>query len=117
MDRVLVRARMTFKAMHFYCSNYPGISNIDLEIVAGHLCSVVGIVGSGKSTLLQVILGELELDSGSVTINGTISYASQEPWLFEGTIRNNIVFIEEFDEQRYGIGHYLLNFIKCTYYI
>lgn len=77
-----------------------GIENIDLNVVAGRLCSIVGIVGSGKSTILQVILGELELDSGSVTINGTVSYASQEPWLFEGTIRQNILFVEPYDEQR-----------------
>lgn len=83
-----------------HSSYSAGIKNIDLNIEVGRLCSIVGIVGSGKSTLFQVILGELELDSGSVTINGTVSYASQEPWLFEGTIRQNIVFIEKFVEER-----------------
>lgn len=79
-----------------------GIKNIDLNVTNGRLCSIIGIVGSGKTTLLQVILGELELDSGSVTIDGTVSYASQEPWLFEGTIRQNIVFVEPFNEKRYN---------------
>lgn len=79
-----------------------GIFNIDMDIQPGLLCAVVGSVGAGKSTLLNVILGELELDDGSITINGTLSYAGQEPWLFEGTIRNNIVFVEEYDEQRYN---------------
>ncbi|XP_053685732.1 ATP-binding cassette sub-family C member 4 [Sabethes cyaneus] len=78
-----------------------GLSSVTATIDEGQLCAVIGAVGSGKSTLLQVILGELEVDEGLVQVNGTISYAAQEPWLFEGSIRNNITFIEDYDEQRY----------------
>ncbi|XP_062563901.1 probable multidrug resistance-associated protein lethal(2)03659 [Armigeres subalbatus] len=78
-----------------------GIRNITLAVEKGKLCAVVGLVGSGKSTLLQVILGELELDEGQLEISGDISYASQEPWLFEGSVKNNIVFIEDYNEKRY----------------
>ncbi|XP_049530637.1 ATP-binding cassette subfamily C member 4 [Anopheles darlingi] len=78
-----------------------GIESVSLQVEPGKLCVLVGQVGSGKSTLLQVLLGELELDEGSVEINGTISYAAQEPWLFEGSVRNNILFTEEYDERRY----------------
>lgn len=77
-----------------------GLFGLNVHI-SPELCAIVGPVGSGKSTLLNVILGELELDMGSITVNGSISYASQEPWLFEGSVRNNIVFVEEFNEQRY----------------
>lgn len=77
-----------------------GIVNVGLAIETGQLCGIIGSVGSGKSTLLQVILGELEIDSGSLSITGTLSYAAQEPWLFEGSIRQNIVFVEKFDEKR-----------------
>lgn len=79
-----------------------GIFNIDLEIQPGVLCAVVGPVGSGKSTLLNAVIGELDLDEGTITVDGTMSYAGQEPWLFEGSIRNNILFVEEYDEQRYN---------------
>lgn len=41
------------------------------------------------------------MDDGDCIINGSISYASQETWLFEGTVRSNIVFIEDFDPKRY----------------
>uniref|UniRef100_A0A182M8V5 Uncharacterized protein n=1 Tax=Anopheles culicifacies TaxID=139723 RepID=A0A182M8V5_9DIPT len=78
-----------------------GIESITLTIDPGRLCVLVGPVGSGKSTLLQVLLGELELDDGRVDIYGTVSYAAQEPWLFEGSVRNNILFTGEYDERRY----------------
>lgn len=82
------------------CSD-RGLDNVTLQIEDRGLCAIIGTVGSGKSTLLQVVLGELELDSGNLTVNGTVSYAAQEPWLFEGTIRANIVFIDAYDEHRY----------------
>lgn len=50
---------------------------------------VVGAVGSGKSTLLHMILHELPCSSGRVEVAGTVSYASQDPWLFVG---KNIYF-------------------------
>ncbi|XP_055536617.1 probable multidrug resistance-associated protein lethal(2)03659 isoform X2 [Wyeomyia smithii] len=78
-----------------------GIRDFNLSVEKSKLCAIVGPVGSGKSTLLQVFLGELELDEGRLEISGDISYASQEPWLFEGSVKNNIVFIENFNEKRY----------------
>lgn len=72
-----------------------------LEILEHKTYGVIGLVGSGKSTLLQVILGELDIDSGMIEVNGTFSYASQEPWMFYGTIRQNIVFSEQFEAERY----------------
>lgn len=64
------------------------------------MCAIIGPVGSGKSTILQTILGELPLDNGHLLVNGTVSYASQEPWLFEGTVRQNIVFTEKYNAKR-----------------
>ncbi|KFB46273.1 AGAP004602-PA-like protein [Anopheles sinensis] len=75
--------------------------NVTLTVEKANLCVIVGSVGSGKSTMLQVILGELELDEGRLEINGNVSYAPQEPWLFEGTVKNNIVFTEDYQEKRY----------------
>lgn len=59
-------------------------------------------VGSGKTTLLEALLGELELDSGTIEFNGKLSYANQVPWLFEGSVKSNILFSEEYDEKRYS---------------
>lgn len=52
-------------------------------------------------SLIQAILGELMPLSGAVEVNGTVSYACQEPWLFPGTVRQNILFGMPMDKQRY----------------
>lgn len=78
-----------------------GIFNMNLMVDGGSLCAVIGPVGSGKSTLLNVIIGELDLDEGDVEINGRLSYAGQEQWLFGGTVRQNIIFVDKYDEKRY----------------
>lgn len=77
------------------------LSNIDLTIKPGTLCVVVGQVGSGKSSLLQLLLNELPVNSGTVEVVGKPSFASQEPWLFVSTVKDNILFGEEFDKSRY----------------
>lgn len=53
----------------------------------GFLTTIIGAVGSGKSTLLLMILGELPCNQGSLSVSGTVSYASQEPWLFVGNFK------------------------------
>jgi ATP-binding cassette, subfamily C (CFTR/MRP), member 4 len=82
-------------------SSKIGILSIDLEIGKENLTVIIGQVGSGKSTLLEVILKELPLTEGLLKVNGVISYAAQESWIFEGSIKNNIIFTNKFDKNRY----------------
>ncbi|XP_015127765.1 multidrug resistance-associated protein 4 [Diachasma alloeum] len=77
------------------------LCDINITIKSGTLTAVVGPVGAGKSSLLQLILGELHSTHGHVTVGGSVSYASQEPWLFAGSVRNNILFGQPYDEARY----------------
>ncbi|XP_052903481.1 ATP-binding cassette sub-family C member 4-like [Anopheles moucheti] len=63
--------------------------------------AIIGSIGAGKSTLLNMIIGEQCATKGQVTVNGTISYCPQNPWLFEGTIKQNVIFLEPYDEKRY----------------
>ena len=55
-----------------------------------------------QSSFLQTILGELPIHSGKISIQGKLGYAAQDPWLFDGTVRQNILFGNEYDDQRYN---------------
>ncbi|XP_017000056.2 probable multidrug resistance-associated protein lethal(2)03659 [Drosophila takahashii] len=77
------------------------LSGVNLKIHPGTLLAIVGHTGSGKSSLIQAVLGELRAESGEIKVNGSISYASQEPWLFSGTVRQNILFGQPMDRRRY----------------
>lgn len=77
------------------------LKGVSLDVRGDCLVMVVGAVGSGKSSLLQAFIDELQLNSGICDINGEITYAGQEPWLFSGTVRENVLFGLDFDKQRY----------------
>ncbi|KAM3966828.1 LOW QUALITY PROTEIN: putative multidrug resistance-associated protein lethal(2)03659 [Aphomia sociella] len=79
------------------------LTDLSLTIKPGKLIAVIGPVGAGKSSLLHVLLRELPLTSGSLHIGGTVSYASQEPWLFAGSVRQNILFGQAMDRPRYNM--------------
>ncbi|CAH1104174.1 unnamed protein product [Psylliodes chrysocephalus] len=77
------------------------LEDINLEFQPGQLIAVVGPVGAGKSCLLHLIMGELPLFSGRLNVRGVVSYASQEAWLFVGSVRQNILFGRHFEYHRY----------------
>lgn len=93
----------------------PTLCNVSMEIKSRSLTLLVGPVGSGKSSLLNLLLDELPIGAGSLSLlahgkNGTtrvtsrdirISYASQDPWLFSGSVRDNILFGQPYDKLRY----------------
>ncbi|CAH0558003.1 unnamed protein product [Brassicogethes aeneus] len=78
------------------------LDQVNLNLPKGELVGIIGLVGAGKSSLLQTILGEIEVVDGSLDINGTISYASQEPWIFAATVRQNITFGAPYDKIKYN---------------
>jgi ATP-binding cassette subfamily C (CFTR/MRP) protein 4 len=83
-----------------HVGNRKIIENINFKINSG-LMVLTGPMASGKSLLLYVIMQEYQSVEGNLNINGKISYASQEPWLFPSTIKQNILFGENYDEKRY----------------
>lgn len=85
---------------------------LNVEFPKGKLIGVVGPVGAGKSAFLQLLLRELPLESGSLSINGSISYASQEPWMFSASIKKNIIFGEKYDPDRYNAVIHTCGLVK-----
>jgi len=68
------------------------------------LVMIIGGVSSGKSALLNAILGEMKSHSSrtqSRIVNGKIAYVPQSPWLQKNTIKENILFGKEFNQQLY----------------
>jgi ATP-binding cassette subfamily B protein len=96
------------------------LHQIDFAINRGETLGIVGPPGSGKTTLLQLLMRLYDVDAGTISIDGTdirhlrtadlralMSLAPQEPFLFAGTVRDNITFGNDFvkDEQLYQITH------------
>ncbi|XP_074149416.1 ATP-binding cassette sub-family C member 12 isoform X1 [Sminthopsis crassicaudata] len=79
----------------------PVLREISLTVKKGKVLGICGNVGSGKSSLIAAILGQMQLWNGSVAVNGTVAYVSQQAWIFHGNMRENILFGEKFDRQRY----------------
>jgi ATP-binding cassette subfamily C (CFTR/MRP) protein 4 len=77
------------------------LNDVSLEASSGELVGIAGADGSGKSTLLQVILKEIEPTTGFVDVKGVVSYAVQEAWIFSASVRQNILFGEEMDLEKY----------------
>lgn len=61
----------------------------------------MGSVGSGKSSFLSGILGEMYKFKGFININGSIAYAPQLAFIQNTSLRNNILFGKEYEEQFY----------------
>ncbi|XP_063601958.1 ATP-binding cassette sub-family C member 3-like [Penaeus indicus] len=77
------------------------LEDINLEIGHKKLVAVVGSVGAGKSSLISALLGEMKKVEGKVVVNGRMAYVSQQAWLQNATLRENIVWGQPFDETRY----------------
>lgn len=81
--------------------NVATLAEIKLTIPRGALCAIVGGVGSGKSSLISALAGEMRQTSGTVTLSSSTAVCAQTAWIQSTTIRDNIVFGNVFDPQRY----------------
>ncbi|XP_052481315.1 ABC transporter C family member 12 isoform X3 [Gossypium raimondii] len=80
----------------------PTLSNINLEVPVGSLVAIVGGTGEGKTSLVSAMLGEIPADANSsLAIRGTVAYVPQVSWIFNATVRNNILFGCSFQPERY----------------
>lgn len=79
----------------------PALQQVSFTVRRGELLAVIGPVGAGKSSLLSAVLGELPKDKGFINVTGRIAYVSQQPWVFSGTVRSNILFDKEYEKEKY----------------
>ncbi|XP_065758078.1 ATP-binding cassette sub-family C member 4-like [Muntiacus reevesi] len=90
-----------FTASWEKASKIPTLQGLSFTVRPGELLAVVGHVGAGKSSLLSALLGELPPSQGTVSVHGRIAYVSQQPWVFPGTVRSNILFGKKYEKERY----------------
>ncbi|CAI5991998.1 unnamed protein product [Closterium sp. NIES-64] len=76
------------------------LTDVTLSVEPGKLVAVVGATGQGKSSLVSALLGEMPMVSGDSPpiIRGRVAYVS---WIFNATVRENILFGLPYDRQRY----------------
>ncbi|PFX23000.1 Multidrug resistance-associated protein 4 [Stylophora pistillata] len=77
------------------------VSDINFVAPSKSLTVITGPVGSGKSTLLSAIAGEISDTSGTIFYRGNVIYLPQTAWVFSGTIKENILFGQPYEEFRY----------------
>ncbi|KAI3455947.1 hypothetical protein Pfo_012610 [Paulownia fortunei] len=83
-------------------SERPTLSNINLDIPIGSLVAVVGSTGEGKTSLVSAMLGELPpVADATVVIRGKVAYVPQVSWIFNATVRDNILFGSPFEPAKY----------------
>ena len=111
-----VRGEFTFNSVEFAYPDTPrlAVSDFSLHVEPGETIAFVGPSGAGKSTLLNLIIGFLRPTAGEILLDGCplnrldlrtyrrfLSVVAQETLLFEGTVRDNILYgMEEIDEQQ-----------------
>ena len=100
------RGRVEFERISFrYDPDTPLITDLSLLAAPGHTVAIVGPTGAGKTTLVNLIMRFYDVDAGRITLDGVdisemrradlrsqIGMVLQDTWLFEGTIRDNIVY-------------------------
>ncbi|KAJ3163249.1 Canalicular multispecific organic anion transporter 2 [Geranomyces michiganensis] len=81
----------------------PILNDVSLTVSKGAIVAVVGSVGGGKSSLLSALLGEMIRVDGKCSIaeGATIAYVPQAAWIQNATLRENILFGQEYNERKY----------------
>ena len=79
----------------------PCLKNISFAVNPGDHVAIVGPTGSGKSSLISAMLGELIMLKGDIVVGSNIAYIPQQAWIFNATLKENILFGLEEDVNRY----------------
>ncbi|KAL4455215.1 hypothetical protein ABPG73_000875 [Tetrahymena malaccensis] len=86
----------------FWKDQQPVLNSLNLDIKKGECIGIVGKVGSGKSSFLSCILKEIPKYTGYFNFKGKVAYVEQEPYIFNKTVRENILFGTKYEEKFYN---------------
>lgn len=129
VDGNTIKGDVEFKNVRFgYSPDKIIISDFSAKVRAGMKVAIVGPTGAGKTTLVNLLMRFYELNGGDITVDGVsikdmprseihdiFGMVLQDTWMFEGTIRDNILFskggisderLEEIMKEA-GISHYV----------
>ncbi|PEL18513.1 multidrug ABC transporter [Bacillus wiedmannii] len=110
IEPIRIKQGMECKDVYFRYNKQESLyalQNINVQIPINSMTAIVGHSGAGKSTLIDVLMGLIQPEKGQVLIDGTplttdnllslrraISYVPQDPFLFNASIRENLLMIE-----------------------
>jgi len=77
------------------------LADVDFEVKPGTLTMVVGPVGSGKSTLVSALNKFVTCKSGDLSVSGRVSFCAQQAWILNATVKENILFGQDYDQSKY----------------
>jgi ABC-type multidrug transport system fused ATPase/permease subunit len=99
-----IKGHVRFENVSFSYQDQPTLRGVSLEAEPGRTIALVGSTGAGKSTVLSLLARFYEINSGRITIDGVsigelskaslrgrMAYVTQEPFLFNGTVRENLL--------------------------
>jgi len=104
-----IKGEVEFKNVHFgYDKEKTIINDFSAKIKAGQKIAIVGPTGAGKTTMVNLLMRFYDIDSGEICIDGTpinevtredvhsrFCMVLQDTWLFEGTIKENIIYSKQ----------------------
>lgn len=123
-----VRGEVKFKHVKFgYSPDRVIIPDFSAKVQPGWKVAIVGPTGAGKTTMVNLLMRFYEVNSGDITIDGVsikdmpreeihdlFGMVLQDTWMFEGTLRENIVYSKQADDEQVraaceaaGITHYI----------
>ncbi|MFT4882767.1 MAG: ATP-binding cassette subfamily B protein [Natronomonas sp.] len=106
-DQPVIDGAVEFDRVSFRYSgaDRPAVDDVSFDVDSGETIGLVGATGAGKSTVIKLLLRLYDDDSGAITVDGrdvrdispralraAIGYVNQDAFLFNGTVRHNLVY-------------------------
>ena len=110
LDKNKVKGKIEFDHIVFQCDNNdkPTINGFTATALPGQKIAIVGPTGAGKTTMVNLLMKFYDINSGDIRIDGVstkdltrenihdlFTMVLQDTWLFEGTVKENIIYNQE----------------------